>query len=81
MDKKYCSGCDQDRYNHKGMCERPGIDALVTSDDCWHLKDAKMVWKKQVPISQVPPWTQKAQRVPSCYSMTGYVFVDRKRTC
>lgn len=30
-----CRGCDQDRYNHKGMCERPGIDAPVTSNRCW----------------------------------------------
>jgi len=32
-----CRGCDQDRYNHKGMCERPGIDAPIISDRCWHL--------------------------------------------
>ena len=32
-----CLRCDQDRYNYKGMCERPGIDAPVTSDRCWHM--------------------------------------------
>lgn len=29
-----CPGCRYDRYNHRGMCERPGIDAPVTSDEC-----------------------------------------------
>lgn len=32
-----CPGCKQDRYNHKGMCERPGIDAPVISEKCWHM--------------------------------------------
>lgn len=35
--KNVCRGCRQDRYNHQGMCERPGIDAVVTSEKCWHL--------------------------------------------
>ena len=81
MNKSHCKGCYNDRYNHKGMCERPGIDAPVTSDECWHLEDAKLVWRKQVHISQVPPWTQKCIRVPDCYRMSGYVFVEKNRTC
>ena len=32
-----CPGCRQDRYNHKGMCERPGIDAPVICEKCWHM--------------------------------------------
>ncbi|MFA4870986.1 MAG: hypothetical protein WC623_22495 [Pedobacter sp.] len=79
MNKSNCRGYYQDRYNHPGMCERPGIDAPVTSKECWHLKNAKMVWRKRVSISQVPPRDQKATRVPDCYSETGYVFVDAKR--
>lgn len=35
--EEVCRGCDHDRYNHKGMCERPGIDAPVISDRCWHM--------------------------------------------
>ena len=80
MDKSKCEGCEQDRYNHKGMCERPGIDAPVTSDECWHLKTAKLVMKKMVSISQVPPWKQKPIKVPSCYSVKGFVFVEKNRT-
>lgn len=40
--KHLCSGCRSDRYNHKGTCERSGIDAPVTSDNCWSL-DIKSV--------------------------------------
>ena len=36
LSKKVCGGCRQDRYNHLGMCERPEIDAPVTSDLCWN---------------------------------------------
>ncbi|MCK4668259.1 hypothetical protein KAU33_16020 [Candidatus Dependentiae bacterium] len=35
--REICPGCNQDRYNHKGMCERPGIDAPVTCERCWHM--------------------------------------------
>jgi hypothetical protein len=44
--KKYCSRCRQDRYNHPGLCERPGIDAPVTSKECWMYKNAKVVLKE-----------------------------------
>lgn len=40
--KALCVGCYADRYNHKGMCERPGIDAPVTSDKCWSLSMDKL---------------------------------------
>ncbi len=41
---KFCHGCYQDRYNHKGLCERPGIDAPVLSENCWHLKQTNLVY-------------------------------------
>ena len=44
--KKFCSGCYYDRYNHPGLCERPGIDAPVTSKECWSLDGSKVVKKK-----------------------------------
>lgn len=40
--KDLCRGCPSDRYNHKGLCERPGIDHLVDSDKCWCLSLAKL---------------------------------------
>lgn len=43
--KKFCRGCYADRYNHPGMCERPGIDAVVTSKQCWSLSDSVVVKK------------------------------------
>ena len=79
MNKSKCSGCYQDRYNHKGMCERPGIDAPVVSEECWYLENAKMVWKVRIPIHQLPPYTQKAERIPNCYSSSEYAFVEPSR--
>ena len=35
--REVCHGCMQDRYNHKGLCERPGIDAPVTCERCWSM--------------------------------------------
>ena len=43
---RLCSGCRHDRYNHPGLCERPGIDAPVTSAFCWHLEPGRAVWLK-----------------------------------
>ena len=37
IQRTVCPGCRQDRYNHPGLCERPGIDAPVTTTKCWHL--------------------------------------------
>jgi hypothetical protein len=80
--KKLCSGCRNNRYNMgKGFCERPGIDAPVTSEECWSFKSAKVVKKKIVSVSQRPPWNQKPRKVLSCFSMPGYACVDAKRTC
>lgn len=39
-----CGGCYQDRYNHPGLCERPGVDAPVTSRFCWNNDPAKAVY-------------------------------------
>jgi hypothetical protein len=63
------------------MCKRPGIDAVVTSNECWHFATAYLVKRKQVSVSLIPPWTMKPITVPYCYSMTGYVFIDPKRMC
>ena len=75
MDAKHCSGCDQDRYNHPGMCERPGIDAPVTSKACWNLKDAKLVTRYRQGWWDTPPRgggpALAKVKVPSCYSQSG----------
>lgn len=57
--KQHCRGCHQDRYNHKGMCERPGIDAPVVSEDCWLLKNAKLLYVRKLKV-----------KVMSCHSDT-----------
>ena len=41
-----CGGCRHDRYNMGvGYCERPGIDAPVTTTKCWHLDRETVTWK------------------------------------
>lgn len=77
--KKLCSGCRNNRYNMGvGFVERPGIDAVVTCNECWSMKTAKVVMKKRVSVSQVPPWTQKPIKTLSCKSEPGFVYVDKK---
>lgn len=71
MDKKYCRGCYNERYNH----------GAGGSDECWMLKSAKVVWRKRVHVDQVPPWEQKAERVPDCYRIPRYVFVGANQEC
>lgn len=67
---KYCAGCRDDFYNGKNPY---GIS------ECWSLADAKVVWKKEVPIDQRPPWKQKAKKVLNCYRRPRYVYVDADR--
>jgi hypothetical protein len=71
MDQKHCSGCRNDFYNGRQN---------VTGNMCWSLEDAKLIMRKEVHINQVPPWNQKAQLIPSCYSRPQFVYVaaDRK---
>ena len=46
MDKDYCVGCRDNFYN--------GNNDLGVKE-CWCLKDAKLVMKKEVHIDQAPP--------------------------
>lgn len=69
---KMCFGCRNDFYNGHN-------DIGVTQ--CWSLKNAKVVKRKRVHLDQVPPWTQKAIRVLSCYHESRYVFVGEHQTC
>ena len=72
MDSKHCHGCYHDFYNGNNPY---GILK------CWHLKNAKIVWKKKVRLDQYPPWKQKAIRVPDCRHEEGYIFMDPKQEC
>lgn len=71
MKKENCSGCYNNDYNY----------GLGGAKQCWSFKTAKMVWKKQVHIDQVPPWNQKARLFPSCYKKQRYVYVDANVIC
>jgi len=70
MDKRNCSGCEQNFYNGNNPY---GVR------ECWSFKNAKIVFKKKIHIDQRPPWKQKAIRVPNCYQQKGYVFCDANR--
>ena len=69
--RQYCSGCRDDYYNH-------GDNS--TSGECWSLDGAKVVWSKEVPMNQRPPWHQKARRTLSCFRRSGHVEVSPHMT-
>jgi len=69
--KRYCLGCEDDFYNGKN---EHGIK------ECWHFKDAKVVWRKPVGTWERPPWTSKSIRVLDCFRKKGTHYVDPKRT-
>jgi hypothetical protein len=66
-----CAGCEDDFYN--------GNNNLGVKE-CWRLKDAKLIKRKQVHIDQVPPWNQEPIETLDCYRVKKCVFVDAKRT-
>lgn len=65
-------GCYNDFYN--------GNNDLGVGE-CWSLKTAKVIFRKEVSINQRPPWNQPARRFLSCYRKTGYVYVGKDQTC
>ena len=62
MDRKHCAGCHDNFYN-------------IEVGECWSLKDAKLILRKEVSIDQRPPWDQKAKLIPNCYHQPRYVYV------
>lgn len=78
---QYCYGCRDDRYNHPGLCERPGIDAPVTSSHCWHLAAAKLI--AGYAISTSAPMGNKAAyrkvKRPNCWSGNGTVLLTKEQ--
>ncbi len=71
MKKSHCQDCYNDVYNH----------GLGGAKECWMFEKAKVIWRKQVHIDQIPPWKQKSKRFPNCYSKQRFVYVrpDRER--
>ena len=67
----HCSGCHDEVYHH----------GCGGSNQCWSFEKMKLVWKKEVHVDQIPPWTQKAKRIPDCYHRPRYVYLDPKVTC
>jgi len=65
--RKYCVKCTENFYNGNNP---HGIK------ECWHLKTARVVWKKKVGLWQKPPWKQKAERVLDCQHERQTVMVD-----
>lgn len=70
MTKKNCIGCYNDDYNH----------GFGGAKECWSFKNAKIGWFKLIHVDQVPPWTQKAVRLPNCYTKSRYVKVGKDVT-
>jgi len=68
MNQSNCVGCYNNVYNN----------GCGGSQQCWSLKTAKLILRKEVHVDQVPPWTQKAKRFPSCYRRPRYVYMDQK---
>ena len=65
-DKTLCGGCYNNDYNW----------GLGGAKECWSFKSAKITRRKQVPLDQVPPWTQLPIYKFNCYQRRGYVFID-----
>jgi hypothetical protein len=63
---KHCQGCRDDFYNQ-------GDNS--TTGRCWKLPDMKLVWRKEILAAEQPPWTQKAKRVPACYSRVDRLYI------
>lgn len=70
-EKSDCGGCEDNFYN--------GNNPHGTKE-CWKFKGAKIINRKRVHISQVPPWNQKGELMMSCYHVKQYVFVDGDKT-
>lgn len=67
---KICSGCYNDFYNNNNPY---GVKR------CWSLKDATIVFKKEVHINQIPPFKQKPIKKLSCYRRPQYVYIDANK--
>ena len=67
MSKADCTGCEDSFYNGNNPY---GVK------ECWSFKNAKLIYRQQVPIDQRPPWTQAPRIFPSCYRRKGYAYMN-----
>lgn len=67
---KHCIGCRDNYYNQSGNS---------STGYCWMLDTMKLVMRKEVHVSQRPPWNQKEKLLPDCYHKPQYVYVDPKQ--
>lgn len=67
MNIKYCTGCDDDIYNHGG------IDG--NTEHCWNLEDAELTNVQEVHIDQLPPYKQKPITKPDCYKKRQFAYI------
>ena len=72
MDKKHCAGC-RDNFNNGNN--------PIKVNECWSLKDAKLIMRKEVSVNQRPPWDQDPKLLPNCYNRDGYIYVSPDKTC
>ncbi len=69
--KRMCAGCRDNFYN--------GNNDLGVKE-CWNLSTAKVVTKRRVGLWESPPWNAEPEKVLSCRTEKGYVFVDKNQT-
>lgn len=70
---KNCQGCRDNFYNGNN---RLGVQK------CWLLDNARLVRRKEVGMSDVPPWHwQPVVVLPECYRRSGYVYVNPRSIC
>jgi len=66
--KKYCRGCYNNVYNA----------GLGGAKECWSLQSSELIWRKRIHINQAPPFDQDAEKLPDCYVVPKYVFLNGK---
>jgi hypothetical protein len=66
MKKDNCSGCHDDFYN-------------TPQKDCFSLKNAKLILRKEVNAHQMPPFKQKAETFPNCYHRNQFFYIEPDR--
>lgn len=68
--KRLCSGCYNNFYNGNN-------DYQVA--ECWCFKKSKVCMKKEIHISQIPPWKQAPIKTLSCYHRPQFAYIDPKK--
>jgi len=67
MKKENCIGCYCNIYNN----------GAGGSTECFMLKTAKIIFRKEVHVDQIPPFKQGFKRFPSCYHKPRYIYYTK----